>query len=148
MKAFNTRKRLKNLEALQFTSFEDSLSAIIILEINGIYKAMRFLDITLPQFRITAETNVTYQDFAATLLTAVAIIIAAFGAVVAVLGLRGYNNIKEEAVRKAMEHITSSMEDGGCLNDLVRQETMEQAKLLGSGSPTEWGDEDSEYGDR
>jgi hypothetical protein len=119
--------------------------AVIFTVINSIILAV-FFDLA-PNLRLSAEVNVTYQDFAATLLTAVAIIIAVFGAVLGVLGLRGYNNIREEAVRKAEEHIKQSLLDGGCLNELVKRETIEQARLLGSGGITEWGDENSEYGD-
>jgi hypothetical protein len=119
--------------------------AVIFTVINSIVLAV-FFDLS-PTLRLIPEVNVTYQDLAATLLSAVGIIIAVFGAVLGVLGLRGYNNIREEAVKNAEEHIKKSLLDGGCLHELVKKETIEQARLLGSGGAMEWGDENSPYGD-
>lgn len=77
-------------------------------------------------FELKHDLNFTYQDLAATLLTAVAVIVTTLGVGIAVLTIFGARHIKKASVDAAQNYVAASIEkDDGHLNKLVRKETKE-----------------------
>lgn len=103
---------------------------------------------------LKAEVNVSYQDLAATLLSAVSVLITILGVIIAIITFVGYKQIKVAAVKKAEAHIKKSIQHpNGTLHKLLKKEAVESLEKIsadlsqGMFVPMDWGDEDSEYGD-
>lgn len=99
---------------------------------------------------LQADVDVTYQDLAATLLTAVGIVLAVLAAFVGIIGIRGYKDIENGAVKAVHESIRK---EDGYIQKIMRQEMVEQFEKImadkkrGTYVLKEWGNQDNEYGD-
>lgn len=72
-----------------------------------------------------AEITLSYVDLVSIMLTAVSIILAALGFVIAILGFVGWNSIGAKVSQSAKEFLKESVEDGGELHRLVKEEAKE-----------------------
>lgn len=106
-----------------------------------------FFDIS-PKIKLTwklkEDANVTYQDLAATLLTGAGVLITVLGVIIAILAFVGFRHIKVAAVKKAVEHITNSIDnEKGDLHKLVKQEVNEivYSHLRGTEANDDWPEE-------
>lgn len=72
-----------------------------------------------------AAVSLSYVDFVSIMLTAVSVILAALGFVIAILAFIGWNSIESKVSSSAKEFLRESIEDGGELHRLVKEEAKE-----------------------
>ncbi|WJY23037.1 hypothetical protein QTA57_08170 [Fontisubflavum oceani] len=72
-----------------------------------------------------ASVEISYVDFVSIMMTAVSIILAALGFVIAILAFIGWNSIESKVSSSAKEFLRESIEDGGELHRLVKEEAKE-----------------------
>lgn len=133
---------------------------ILFTVVNSIVLALIFdasPDLKL-SWRLHSELDVTYQDLAATLLSAVSVLVTILGVIIAIITFVGYRQIKFAATRKAEEHVKDSIQNSaGELHKLVKKEVHELVRkevqdityqhLRDAEIPPEVIDSNSEYGD-
>jgi len=69
--------------------------------------------------------NISYIDFVSIMLTAVSVILAGLGFVIALLAFIGWNSIGNKVSASSKEFLRESVKDGGELHTLVRNEAKE-----------------------
>lgn len=80
---------------------------------------------TLTNGEASSTTSLEYKDFVSIMLTAVSIILAALGFVVALLAVIGWNSIGDRVSSLAKTYLQDAMKEGGTLHDLVKAEAKE-----------------------
>lgn len=69
--------------------------------------------------------SLSYVDLVSILMTAVSIILAGLGFVIAILGIIGWNSIGAKVSESAKEFLKDSVKEGGELHRLVKEEAKE-----------------------
>jgi len=85
-------------------------------------------------FRLTSA-SMSYPDLAAILLTAVGVIVAIFGGVLAIAAVWGFTQLKRDAVNAAEQAAVNELREqieNGSLKDYVRKEAVGAAETAGS----------------
>lgn len=99
--AVSTRKRL--------------LSTAIVVVLGAIFGSLITIFVQTGRINVTTS-NISYPDLAAVLLSAVGVIVAIFGGVLAILAFWGFEQMKRDAVRgatqAALEELKEQIENG------------------------------------
>jgi len=104
----------------------------------------------------TGVIAMTYADLAATLLTAVGVILAVLSIVIAVVGVWGFKFGTEQAAKAAVRRVEEELRDDGLIAKLVQSHVDKILSAAQSGrdapaTPKEedekWGDKNKEAGD-
>jgi hypothetical protein len=93
--------------------------------------------------KLEADANVTYQDLAATLLTAVGVLVTVLAVIIALVSMVGLRQLKAAVLKKA--ELVAEREARRVAAQ-TSEKFISQAKE-GRVEPKDWGNEDSEYGD-
>ena len=103
---------------------------------------------------VSEKSEMLYADIAVLVLTCVTVIIACAALVIGVLGVWGFQKIKEDAVESAIkmsvDRVEKEISDGGDLRKLLlvlftEFENRHSGKLP---KADDWGNENSDYGER
>jgi hypothetical protein len=97
--------------------------------------------------------QMSYPDIAVLVLTCVTIIITCAALVIGMLGVFGFQKIKEDAVasaiKQSLSRVEKEMSDGGDLNKLLLLKFSQFENRYSGVAPRadDWGNENSNYGD-
>jgi hypothetical protein len=103
--------------------------------------------------KTSEKSDMLYADVAVLVLTCVTIIITCAALVIAMLGIWGFQKIKEDAVATAvtmsLERVEKEISEGGDLRKLllVLFSEFENRHSGGGKKGVDWGDENREYGE-
>lgn len=86
--------------------------------------------------------QIDYQTFISIMLTAVTVVLAGLGFVVAVLAFIGWNSIGNRVSALATTFLKDALDDGGSLHNMVKDEVKEI--MYGEIQPVDYDYEDSE----
>lgn len=109
--------------------------------------------ILYPSDQSALEPPMAYTDIAVLVLTCVTIIITCAALVIGVLGIWGFQRIKEDAVesavKRALDRVEEEMKDGGALSILLLAKFAEYENRMSgaTGNVIGWGNENSEHGE-
>lgn len=107
---------------------------------------LHFLSNASPVQFVSAPTGTTtqidYQTFISIMLTAVTVVLAGLGFVVAVLAFIGWNSIGDRVSALATTFLKNALDDGGSLHNMVKDEVKEI--MYGEIQPVDFEFEDDE----
>ena len=108
--------------------------------------SLDFLSNASPVQFVSAPTGTTtqidYQTFISIMLTAVTVVLAGLGFVVAVLAFIGWNSIGDRVSALATTFLKNALDDGGSLHNMVKDEVKEI--MYGEIQPVDFEFEDDE----
>lgn len=93
-----------------------------------------WLVLKVQPFRVSVSANVTqisisYPDLVSLMLTAVSIILAALGFVVAIVAVVGWNSIGDRVSTLSRQFLSNSLSDGGELKSMVQKSLLPGGEL-------------------
>ncbi|NTF87464.1 hypothetical protein G6L46_10040 [Agrobacterium rhizogenes] len=90
-----------------------------------------------------------YADVVTIVLTCVTVVITCVSIVLAILGIFGFQQLKQNAVEAAIRHVEKELATGGNLRSLLerRVDAMVASYAKQEVKSDDWGDENDEYGE-
>ncbi|MBB3607615.1 hypothetical protein [Rhizobium sp. BK602] len=98
---------------------------------------------------LTEGTPMQYADVVTIVLTCVTVVITCVSIVLAILGVFGFQQLKQNAVEAAIRHVEKELSTGGNLRSLLenRVDAMVASYAKQEVKSDDWGDENDEYGE-
>ncbi|MCZ3378945.1 hypothetical protein [Rhizobium sp. AG207R] len=93
--------------------------------------------------------SMQYADVVTIVLTCVTVVITCVSIVLAILGIFGFQQLKQNAAEAAIRHVEKELATGGNLRSLLerRVDAMVANYAKQEIKPDDWGDENDEYGE-